>query len=79
MLIAVLVMGPLSGTLALTGLALAQEAPQAAASESAAPSEPFDSFGLVLGIVCVGALSSCTFPTICVIAGSPSVISTTDE
>ena len=40
MLIAVLVMGPLSGTLALTGLALAQEAPQAAASESAAPSEP---------------------------------------
>jgi biopolymer transport protein ExbB len=40
MLIAVLVMGPLGGTLALTGLALAQEAPQAAASESAAPSEP---------------------------------------
>ena len=40
MLIAVLVMGPLSGTLALTGLAFAQEAPQAAASESAAPSEP---------------------------------------
>jgi biopolymer transport protein ExbB len=40
MLIAVLVMGPLSGTLALTGLALAQEAPQAAASESAAPSKP---------------------------------------
>ncbi len=40
MLIVVLVMGPLSGTLALTGLALAQEAPQAAAPAASAPEGP---------------------------------------